>query len=66
MTHFHPSLRMIGQRGVIFMRCGRSPWAFLLVGCGLGLLLGVLISAAVAAVLLGAACLIAGILLLKR
>lgn len=45
-------------------RC--SPWAVWLIGAGLGILLGALLSSAVAAVLLGLGLLIAGLLLLKR
>lgn len=48
------------------MRCRNAPWAWMLLGLGFGLLLGVLISAAAVAVLLGVACVIAGALLLKR
>ena len=45
-------------------RC--SPWTFLLIGLGLGILLGALLASRTAAVLLGLGCLIAGSLLLKR
>lgn len=48
------------------MRCRCSPLAVGLIGCGLGILLGVLISAVAAAVLLGLGCIIAGLLLFRR
>ncbi len=43
-----------------------SPWPFCLLGFGLGMLLGALLSSAVAAVLLGLVFLAAGLLLLKK
>ena len=43
-----------------------SPWPLCLCGFGLGVLTGVLISSATAAVLLGLVFLAAGLLLLKR
>lgn len=48
------------------MRRRCTPAAIWLIGFGLGILLGVLISTAVAAVLLGLVCLAAGLLLWKR
>ena len=60
---------MIGVKegGAFMRRCGRcSPAAVWLIGCGLGILLGVLISAAAAAILLGLACIVAGLLLFRK